>query len=234
MFRQVIFWSAILLALTTTHSKQMQNIDAITQAYLTAEKYLWQLIYSTDRYNRPETFAYIYDTHEEHLGKNFGESGRFERLARLYPSEHSDYRDSRTSTWRVIDAIAEINATALNTYRILSHRTYENLPHLVNDTGENVPREIASICKHIDAEFWIAAKKVSPNFNSTWKWENSANSILELSRVRPQHCHHVFGKSTFDGFLSRNCGGAAQRLYAASNELHDLDDERNGKLSGDC
>lgn len=214
----------------------MQNIDAITQAYLTAEKYLWQLIYSTDRYNRLDTFAYIYDTHEEHLGKNFGESGRFERLARLYPSEHSDYDygDSRTSTWRVIDAIAEINATALNTYRILNHRTYDSLPHLVNDTLENVPREIASICKHIDAEFWVAAKNVSLNFNSSRKWENLANSVSELSRVRPIHCHHVFGKSIFDGFLSRNCGGTAQRLYVASNELHDLDDERNGKLSRDC
>lgn len=165
MIRQVIFWSAIVLTLSLTHSKQMQNIDAITQAYLTAEKYLWQLIYSTDRYNRLETFAYIYDTHEEHLGKNFGESGRFERLKRMHPMRHSDYRDyrdTRTSTWRVIDAIEEINATALNTYRILSHRTYDSLPHLVNDTGENIPREIASICKHIDEEFWITAKNVSP------------------------------------------------------------------------
>lgn len=165
MIRQVVFWSAIVLTLSLTHSKQMQNIDAITQAYLTAEKYLWQLIYSTDRYNRLETFAYIYDTHEEHLGKNMGESGRFERLKRMHPTRHRDYRDyrdTRSSTWRVIDAIEEINATALNTYRILSHRTYDTLPHLVNDTGENIPREIASICKHIDEEFWIAAKNVSP------------------------------------------------------------------------
>lgn len=161
MLRPVIFWSTILFTLGATHSKQMQNIDAITQAYLTAEKYLWQLIYSTDRYNRLETFAYIYDTHEEHLGKNFGESGRFERLARLYPTRPSDYRDIESSTWKVIDAIEEINATALNTYRILSHRTYDALPHLVNDTAANVPRKMASICKHIDSEFWFAAKNVS-------------------------------------------------------------------------
>lgn len=139
----------------------MQNIDAITQAYLTSEKYLWQLIYSTDKYNRLETFAYIYDTHEEHLGKNFGESGRFERLARLYPSRHIDDRETRTSTWKVIDAIEDINATALNTYRILSHHTYDSLPHLVDDIGQNVPTQIARICKHIDSEFWAAAKNVS-------------------------------------------------------------------------
>lgn len=168
MNRQVIFFAAILFTLHVTHSKQMQNIDAITQAYLTAEKYLWQLIYSTDQYNRLETFAYIYDTHEEHLGKNFGESGRFERLAQLYNDD--DVRDTGTSTWKVIDAIEEINATALNTYRILSHSTYDTLPHLVDDIGENVPRKIASICKHIDAEFWIAAKNVSEiSVNFLWK-----------------------------------------------------------------
>lgn len=161
MKRAVVFCAVILFALNLTHSKQMQNIDAITQAYLTAEKYLWQLIYSTDRYNRLETYAYIYDTHEEHLGTNFGESGRFERLARLYPSRQGEYHDTRTSTWKVIDAIEEINATALNTYRILSHRTYDTLPHLVEDIGQNIPRQIASICRHIDEEFWIAAKNVS-------------------------------------------------------------------------
>lgn len=161
MFREVLFWSAFLLALTATQSKQMQNIDAITQAYLTAEKYLWQLIYSTDQYNRQDTFVYIYDTHEEYLGKNFGEKGRFERLGRLHPPRNGDYSESRSSTWKVIDAIEEINATALNTYRILSHRTYDRLPALVDDIGENIPREIASICKHIDAEFWVAAKNVS-------------------------------------------------------------------------
>lgn len=166
MIRKVIFCSVIVFTFHSTQSMQMQSIDAITQAYLTAEKYLWQLIYSTDRYNRLETFAYIYDTHEEHLGKNFGESGRFERLARFHPSRHSDDRETRTSTWKVIDAIEDINATALNTYRILSHRTYDSLPHLVVDIGQNIPTQIARICKHIDSEFWIAAKNVS----SVWKW----------------------------------------------------------------
>lgn len=161
MFRGVIFWSAILFGMHLTHSKQMHNIDAITRSYLTAEKYLWQLIYSTDKYNRLETFAYIYDTHEEHLGMNFGESSQFERLARLYPPQHIDYRDTKTSTWKLIDAIEEINATALNTYRILSHCAYDNLPHLFDDIQQNIPREMASICKHIDSEFWIAAKNVS-------------------------------------------------------------------------
>lgn len=161
MVRQVIWWLTILFVINLAHSKQMQNIDAIAQTYLTAEKYLWQLIYSTDRYNRLETFAYIYDVHEEHLGKNFGETGRFERLARLYQSRHSKYRETRSGTLKVIDAIEEINATSLNMYRILSHRTYDNIPHLIEDIGENVPRKMASICKHIDSEFWMVAKNVS-------------------------------------------------------------------------
>lgn len=147
--------------LNSTYPKQIQNIDAITQAYLTAEKYLWQLIYSTDKYNRMETFAYIYDTHEEHLGKNFGEKGRLERMARMYPSRRGADHHRRTSTWKVIDAIEEINATALNTYRILAHHNYDPLPRLMEDIAENVPKKMASIRRHADTEFWIAAKNVS-------------------------------------------------------------------------
>lgn len=134
---------------------QTRNIDTFTQDYLIAERNLWRLIHSTDMYNRYSTLSHIYKTHQEYLGKDFGENGIFERLVNKW-----QHKDPDVNVWKITDGIQNINVTALNVYRSLDHQNYDVLPLLIEDIASNVPNNISTIVKLINYEFWVFVKNV--------------------------------------------------------------------------
>lgn len=146
-------------------SQHIQTVDTLAQSYLNVERNLWHLVHSTDIQNNDNTLLHIYDAHDEFLGKHFGETGIFDNLAREQQQQprhdkHDAQRIMERHTWRMIDSIQYINATALNTYRFLNHRQFEHLPSLVEDILENMPKTVATLGRYADYNFWAFVKNV--------------------------------------------------------------------------
>lgn len=134
----------------------MFNVDNISQDYIIAEKNLWRLIHSTSYDNRLETLNHIYVTHVEQFEKVSGVYGIFEQF--LSDQSQDEISAEKRS---LIDSVMDINATALNIYRILDHKNYETLPHLVDDILENTRQSMALISKAIDRDFWTWTLQVN-------------------------------------------------------------------------
>lgn len=159
IFVKLLFVCVFILSHSNIFAYRSYNIDELAQNYITAEKYLWQLIYSTDRYNRIETLDHIYNTHEEHLGYSFGELGLFEQL-HIHLIEHKLLHRPHGST-EMIENVLEINATALNVYRLLNHQFYSSIQQIIEDVLKTMNKMLANISKTIDNGFWSWAIKVS-------------------------------------------------------------------------
>lgn len=147
----------VLVFVSNASTQKSTNVDELAQNYITAEKYLWQLIYSTDRYNRLETLQHIYNTHEEHLGNSFGELGLFERL---YVNLLEQRLTRPHGSLQMVESVLEINATTLNVYRLLNHRFYSSIQQITDDVLKSMHEMLATIGRAIDSKFWSWAIEV--------------------------------------------------------------------------
>lgn len=150
----------------STQQPSIQTIDTLVQNYLKSEQHLWHLVHSTDIHNNDATFSHIYDTHEEYLSKHFGETGIFDGLVQQQhqQSHHEKYDEQRIMerhTQRIVDSIEYINITALNTFRFLNHQQFEQLPKLIDDILENMPKSISAVGRYADFHFWTYVRNVN-------------------------------------------------------------------------
>lgn len=176
---QIVIVVALLCA---TQIAGLQNatepIDTMAQNYLSAEQNLWHLVQTTSPSNNEYSMLYVYETHEEFLGKTLSETDIFDELSKQRRQHqyqpyhhHQQHQSNRKNSWdeprimerhlsRVADNIESINKTALKIYRFLSHHQYENLPSLVEDVVENIPKMISTVCKYVDGDFWTFLRNV--------------------------------------------------------------------------
>lgn len=168
---RVWIFATFLIALVkqskcSTEQPSIQTIDTLVHNYLKSEQHLWHLVHSTDIHNNDATLSHIYNTHDEYLSKHFGETGIFNDLVKQQQqqSHHQKYDEQRImerNTQRIIDSIEYINITALNTYRFLNHQQFEQLPKLIDDILENMPKSISALGRYADFSFWTYVKNVN-------------------------------------------------------------------------
>lgn len=170
--KKFVFIIVFAKQMSCLHQNSSVHIDTLAQNYLMAERNLWHLVRSSDVYTSNMSLSHVYDTHEEYLGRHFGETGIFDKLSKQPSLEERQHqrRNQQKSDWqrkmerhvfRIIDSIQYINITALNTYRFLNHRQYDNLPHLIDDILENVPNMVFTVRKYADFDFWAFIKNVN-------------------------------------------------------------------------
>lgn len=143
---------------------QSESIDTLAQKYLDVERDLWLLVRSTDLYDNDNTLIHLYETHEDFLGRYFSETGIFDRLLteqRLQILEEN--RIMERHTWHMVDSIKYINVTALNTYRFLNHRQYDQMAHMTEEICEIMPKMIGTLRRYVTKQFWSYVRFVSVN-----------------------------------------------------------------------
>lgn len=172
-----VYIFAIILLIYGKHSEcshhTIQTIDALAQNYLNAERNLWHLVHLTELNNNDDALLHIYETHEEFLDKHFGETGIFDSLGKQQQQQprnekYDDQRIMERHAGRMIDSIDYINITALNTYRFLNHRQFDQLPSLIEDILENMPRTVSTLGRYADFNFWIFVRNVGTSEIGYW------------------------------------------------------------------
>lgn len=163
--------------LTCSEHATPTSIDILTQNYLSSERNLWHLVYSTYSHDDDDTLLHVYDTHEEFLGKHFGEMGIFDKLLKQQQNQSihdkdDEQRRMERHTVRMADNLRYINVTTSNAYQHLNHRQFEQLSIIINEVLENMPKAIATLGKFADFNFWIYVRNV--------KWSNSDGQLYVL------------------------------------------------------
>lgn len=156
----------VIATVTKGWQHETVNIDAMVQAYLDAERNLWLLVRSTNVYDNDNTLIHLYETHEELLGKRFGETGIFDRLLTEQRFQYvEENRVMERRTWHMVESIKYINITAMNAHRLLRHRQYDRMAPELADIIELMPKMIDTLRQYVTKQFWSYVRFVSINLD---------------------------------------------------------------------